>query len=50
MPDCLTCEYFRHKKCEGFGVRCFEIDTITGTIIDPITKLNIKEKENGDSK
>ena len=47
--DCLKCEYFKNKKCEGIGRVCFEYDPITKTIFDPITHLAkiLKEKDNG---
>lgn len=45
--DCLTCEFWdkRLKKCNGIGKKCFEYDALTGTILDPITKLPIKKVE-----
>ena len=45
--DCLTCEYFdkKLKKCKGKGKICFLFDKKTQTIIDPITGLPIKPKE-----
>ena len=41
--DCLNCELFDkyHKKCLGIGLKCFEFDEKTKTIIDPFTKLPI---------
>lgn len=45
--DCLECEYFDKysKKCKGIGKCCFEYDEKTHTIIDPITKLPLRLKE-----
>lgn len=42
--DCLTCKYFdkERKKCNGFGVNCFEFDPKVQVVIDPITRLPIK--------
>ena len=48
--DCNWCEHFEKstKKCKGFGACCFEYDQLTGSCIDPITKLpfNPTEREN----
>lgn len=43
--DCLTCPYFDryYKKCNGIGKVCFEYDEKTMTIIDPVTKLPLKQ-------
>lgn len=44
---CLECEHFDkyNKRCMGIGKRCFEYDEKTNTIIDPITKLPLRLKE-----
>lgn len=43
--DCLTCPHFdkKLKKCNGLGKVCFEYDSKTMTIIDPITGLPLKK-------
>ncbi len=45
--DCAGCQYFDipTKTCSGIGKNCFEYDKITGTCIDPITKLAFDPKE-----
>lgn len=42
--DCIECEYFKNKKCEGFGKICYEYDPITMKVLDPITHLPKKDK------
>ena len=44
--DCLSCEFFNKekKKCEVRGKVCFEYDSITNILIDPITRLPLKKK------
>lgn len=45
--DCYSCEKYdaRMKKCNGCNSICFEYDSLTNTIIDGITKMPIKNKE-----
>lgn len=47
QKQCLTCQHFdkRTKKCSGVGKTCFPYDHKTQTIIDTITKLPLKIKE-----
>lgn len=48
IMECGTCRYFdKHlKKCNGIGKACFEYDQKTMTLLDPITKMAFKPKEN----
>ncbi len=47
MVDCLTCKAFdkKTKKCNGIGKICFEYDSKTNTMFDPITKLPLRKGE-----
>ena len=53
MVMCLKCEKWNKQQMRcvgGMNKICFAYDHITGTIIDGITKLPIKEINNGNHK
>ena len=45
--DCGNCELFdkKKKKCNGFGINCFEFDPIMNVAVDPVTKLPVTFEE-----
>lgn len=47
MVDCLKCKAFdkKQKKCNGFGIICFEYDPKTQTIYDNKTGLPLQKGE-----
>ena len=52
--DCLSCRCYNagQKKCNGLGIVCNEIDTLTNTIFDAKTGLPVtarKEIKNGNN-
>ena len=46
--DCLDCPHFKseqpgaRRQCKGLGKRCFEMDKLTGNLLDPYTKTVIQ--------
>lgn len=48
FTSCLKCKYKINGLCRGIGICCFEYDTLTHTLIDPLTKkplLKVKVDE-----